>query len=53
MTLEAARPLEFRLRDAVLRDCDLSNIAGHEAALTRVIVSNSRLIGVGLSSAKL
>jgi uncharacterized protein YjbI with pentapeptide repeats len=53
VTLEAARPLEFRLRDTVLRDCDLSNIEGREAALTRVVVSNSRLIGVALASARL
>ena len=53
VTLEAARPLEFRLRDTVLRDCDLSNIEGREATLTRVVVSNSRLIGVALSPAKL
>jgi uncharacterized protein YjbI with pentapeptide repeats len=53
VTLEAARPLEFRLRDTVLRDCDLSNIEGREGALTRVVVSNSRLIGIALSAAKL
>jgi uncharacterized protein YjbI with pentapeptide repeats len=53
VTLEAERPLGFRLRDTILRDCDLSNVAGHEAALTRVVVSNSRLIGVAFSAAKL
>jgi uncharacterized protein YjbI with pentapeptide repeats len=53
VTLEAGRPLEFRLRDTVLRDCDLSNIEGREATLTRVVVSNSRLIGVAFSPAKL
>lgn len=46
--------LEVRLRDAVLRDCDLSNLAAHEEAeLTRVEVQQSRLIGTSFAGAKL
>jgi uncharacterized protein YjbI with pentapeptide repeats len=47
-------PLEVRLRDAVLRDCDLSNLAAREGAeLTRVAVRDSRLIGIALTGARL
>jgi uncharacterized protein YjbI with pentapeptide repeats len=52
--LTASRPLELRLRDVALSDCDLSNIAAHRGAvLTRVAVHHSRLIGVGLAEGKL
>lgn len=52
--LEASRPLELRLRDVVLSDCDLSNIEGHEGAgLTRIVVRDSRMIGIALSGGKL
>jgi uncharacterized protein YjbI with pentapeptide repeats len=51
---EAARPLVLRLRDVVLRDCDLSNIEAREdAALTRVALRDCRLIGIGLTAGKL
>jgi uncharacterized protein YjbI with pentapeptide repeats len=53
VTLEAARPLELRLRDVVFRDCDLSNIEGRRGGLARVAVSDSRMIGLGLAEAKL
>jgi uncharacterized protein YjbI with pentapeptide repeats len=39
----------LKLRDVVLRDCDLSNVDGREGSLTRVEVHNSRLIGFSLT----
>jgi uncharacterized protein YjbI with pentapeptide repeats len=46
--------LEVRLRDAVLGDCDLSNLTAHEGAeLMRVLVRQSRLIGTSFAGAKL
>lgn len=52
--LAAAGPLEFRLRDVVLDDCDLSNLTAHDdAELTRVAVRRSRLIGIAVAGAKL
>lgn len=52
--LHSSRPLELRMRDVALSDCDLSNIEAHRgAALTRVTVQHSRLIGAGLAGGKL
>lgn len=54
LALEAELALEIRLRDVILRDCDLSNLTGREGAeLTRVAVRESRLIGIGLAGGKL
>lgn len=52
--LDPSGPVAVRLRDAVLRDCDLSNLTAHEEAeLTRVQVRQSRLIGTSLAGAQL
>lgn len=54
VSVEAPRPLELRLRDVVLRDCDLSNLCGREGAeLTRVAVRESRMIGIALAGGRL
>lgn len=54
VSVEASRPLELRLRDVVLRDCDLSNLSGREGAeLTRVAVRESRMIGIAISGGRL
>lgn len=52
VTLDAPSVPGLRLTDVVLRDCDLSNVDGREGSLTRVEVTNSRLVGFGLAGGK-
>jgi uncharacterized protein YjbI with pentapeptide repeats len=51
LTLEPEDLPGLRLSDVVLRGCDLSNSIGHDGALRRVEVHDSRLVGFGLSGA--
>jgi uncharacterized protein YjbI with pentapeptide repeats len=52
VTLDAPTAPGLRLTDVVLRDCDLSNVDGREGSLTRVEITNSRLVGFGLAGGK-
>jgi len=48
-TVAQGRP-ELRIDDAVLRNCDLSNVDGGEGSLRRVEITNSKMIGFSLAS---
>jgi uncharacterized protein YjbI with pentapeptide repeats len=48
LTLAAGRVAELRVRDAVLEDCDLSNVIAGSGELRRVQLANPRLVGLAL-----
>jgi uncharacterized protein YjbI with pentapeptide repeats len=49
VTVETERPVDFLLSDAVLRDCDLSNVAARGGTIKRTELHQSRLVGFDLS----
>ena len=49
ITIEPCRAADFRLHDAVLHACDLSNVDAGEGSVRRVQVTNSKLVGFSLT----